>query len=69
MEEGKVWKEETTAHLPTKQKAIANPSCSAEHNISTVEQHKVRAVEAARGDVPGLAIGNGLENQTGLRNA
>lgn len=68
MEEGKARKKENTACLPTKQKAIASPSGPAEHNILTAEQHKVRAVEAATGDVPVLAIGKGLENQISLRN-
>lgn len=69
MEEGKAWKKENTACLLTRQKAIASPSGPAEHNILIVEQHKVRAMEAATGDAPVLAIGKGLENQTDLRDA
>lgn len=69
MEEGKAWMKENTAYLLTRQKAIYSPGGPAEHNILTAEQHKVRAVEAATGDVPVLTIGKGLENQTSLRDA
>lgn len=39
----------STACLLTKQKVIASPSGPAEHNILTVEQHKVRTIERTGG--------------------
>lgn len=51
-------------------KKIASPSGPAKHKIvEAVEQHKVGAVGTATGNVPALARGKSLENQTSLRNA